>query len=81
MPKMKLYVWPEVESLSNYKPGIAFALAPNKEDAIEAILRKYKQEEDEDWVQMQYPCLAEELRKTEPLVVEETEGFWMEGSD
>ncbi|RLG23854.1 hypothetical protein DRN85_08570 [Methanosarcinales archaeon] len=82
MPKMRLFVWFEVEPLSDYEPGIAFALAPNKEDAIDdAVLRKYKQEGDKNWVWRQYPCLAEELRRVEPLVVGETEGFWMEGSD
>ncbi|RLG23855.1 hypothetical protein DRN85_08575 [Methanosarcinales archaeon] len=91
-PKLKLYVWNEVESLAQYGDGITFALAPDKESAIEAILRKYWKEVVETEVKRgsgtslvdsyvkTYTSLSEELKAKEPLVVENIEGFWVYGT-
>ncbi len=81
MSEMKLFVWPTVKALAQYDDGIAFAfaLAPNKKDAVDAVLKKFKRE-SRYW-QMDYVDLAKELVETEPLVVESTEGFWRYGSD
>jgi len=91
-PKLKLYVWNEVEALRQYGDGIAFALAPDKESAIEAILGKYWKETVEAEVKRcsgtslidsyikTYTSLNEELKIREPLVIEDIEGFFVYGT-
>ena len=79
MPKMKLFVWPTVKALAQYGDGIAFALAPDKKSAVDAVLKKFKKE-SRYW-QDDYARLAKELEETEPLIVENIEGFWRYGSD
>ena len=90
--KLKLYVWDKVEALRQYGDGIAFALAPDRESAIEAILRKYWKEQIEPEIGKSihtslleshiktYIGLSEELKAEEPLVVEDVEGFWVYGT-
>jgi len=90
-PEMKLYVWTEVEALKQCGDGIAFALAPNKEVAIKAILKKYWEEEIEsigrkepDFILEEamrtYTYLNKELKTKEPLMVESIEGFYEYGT-
>jgi len=90
--KLKLYVWDKVEALRQYGDGIAFALAPDRESAIEAILRKYWKEVVETEVKRcsetslvdsyvkTYTSLNEELKTKEPLVIEDVEGFFVYGT-
>ena len=92
MSEMKLFVWPTVKALRQYGDGITFALAPDKESAIEAILKRYWKEQVEPEIGKSihtslleshikiYIGLSEELKAEEPLVVEDVEGFWVYGT-
>jgi hypothetical protein len=38
---MKLYFWSKVNALADYNPGLAFAHAESKKEAIELIIESY----------------------------------------
>lgn len=68
MKKLKLYVWYDVRR--DYTPGIAFALAYSKEEAISKIKDKSM-----NW---EWDAYKGELM-TEPKVYDKPFGFWMSG--
>jgi hypothetical protein len=68
---MKLFVWKDV--LTDYKSGIAFALAENVDEARKLILEKY--EKEQSYVS---DMLVSDLN-TEPLIIENKEGFYVWG--
>jgi hypothetical protein len=69
--EMKLFVWKDV--LTDYKSGIAFALAENVDEARKLILEKY--EKEQSYVS---DMLVSDLN-TEPLIIENKEGFYVWG--
>lgn len=88
---MKLYVWDELDALEDYKPGIAFAHADTKKQAIKAILvsiitamqESFKEWPDSiDWMRRDKTNimkeLSKELRQKEPRVIKHTQIFGLE---
>lgn len=69
---MKLYVWEGV--LADYTSGIAFALANSVEEAKSAILHKYACE-----VGGKNSALINELKNSEPQIIDTVEGFFVFG--
>jgi hypothetical protein len=69
--EMKLFVWKDV--LTDYKSGIAFALAENVDEARKLILEKY--EKEQSYVS---DMLVSDLN-AEPLIIENKEGFYVWG--
>jgi len=68
---LKLFVWKDV--LTDYTSGIAFALAENVDEARKLILEKY--EKEQSYVS---DMLVSDLN-TEPLIIENKEGFYVWG--
>ncbi len=80
---MKLFVWNNCESISQYENGTAFALADNLNEAISAILYKYKLDNEDTWTYYNeeiYNKLKEELKNSPPFIYEYTIGFYIRGS-
>ena len=71
---MKLYLWDCVETLKAYRPGMAFAHAETKEDAIALIVAEsYMSKEGK-------ASLKEELESTVPDIFEGMYGLCVDGS-
>jgi len=68
---MKLFVWNDV--LIVYTSGIAFALAENVDEARKLILDKYEKEQSHI-----SDMLVSDLN-SEPLIIENKEGFYVWG--
>jgi len=69
---LKLFVWEDV--LADYTPGIAFAIAETKEEAIELIIQKHQLDST------YFPSdFYKELREYEPDIYECKAGFYLYG--
>ena len=69
MKKYKLFIWRNVRC--DYTPGIAFASATSKEEAIDAI---HKASEEWEW-----NAYCGDLLKEEPEIRELPSGGWISG--
>jgi hypothetical protein len=67
---VRLYYWDTVEALADHAPGIAFAFADSKEQAVELVMDAFGE----------YSKLRLELTGTEPTVYEGPHGFYVMGS-
>jgi hypothetical protein len=69
---LKLFVWEDV--LTDYTPGIAFALAETKEEAINLIIEKHQ-------VDHKYfpDVFYKELLENEPDIYHSKCGFYLDG--
>ena len=70
---LKLFYWDDVDSLEDWAPGYAFALAESKEQAVELICNSE--------IEHGFPDerLRLELNNREPRIVTEPEGFAIGG--
>lgn len=69
MARLQLYIWRKIRY--DYTPGIGFAVAHSKAEAIEAI---HKISEDWEW-----SAYAGELIQNEPEVHDPPFGGWISG--
>ena len=67
--KLKLFLWESIEILDNDNPGMAFAIAETKEQAIYLVLLDYTGG-DED-----APDLRKILKSIKPKVIEGEYGY------
>lgn len=78
----KLFVWQGDGVLTDHTNGIMFALADDVDSARQAIINKIKHDgkDDPDRLLLDYtlPDVMKALEK-DPLVITETEGFYLEG--
>ena len=87
--ELRLFWWPQLNTLAQLYPGYAGALAYTKEEAIEAILDKFRCippwdvfiEEEFHMLRAFDDNLRLELETTEPEICSGTYAFWGWGSE
>jgi hypothetical protein len=81
---MKLYVWYDVEVLSQHDPGKVFVLAENKAQAINEAVKEYAEHTKDRGELLPHETVEffeKELNEIEPIVINELAAFLEYGSD
>lgn len=80
--KLKLFVWLDnIKTLAQYGDGTVFALATDKETAIEMVVNEYyKYRKENPEYTDEINSLLSELATTKPLVFQNPVAFFIMGS-
>lgn len=78
IPALRLYIWRSIPSLTYSSPGMAFALAGSKGEAISRILAFAS---SSGFSEEEHKCLHSELMNSEPEVHTTSYGVALHGSE
>jgi hypothetical protein len=70
---MKIFTWYNMQSLADWSAGMAFGVAEDTEEAIQAIIKDMDDSEDAAWIES-------ELREKEPTIYDPPFGHRERGS-